>query len=330
MNDIMLVGCGYWGKNYLRILSELDCVDEIIIVDNKLNTEECDRLINKYPKIANHFKELVDLSLFDAAIISTPSSTHYQLAKELLSNGLHVLVEKPMALTTKEALSLKELSQKHKKILMTGNTFLFHPAINHIKHLIENGVLGEIQYIQFKRVHLGLTREDVNVIWDLLPHDISILLYLIGDGIKSIQTERFSFGDKTDAVSVNMKMNAGQLIHMFGSWADCEKERTITIVGTKAKIIFDDLNLQRPVTIIKKELSSDTILADCASQADHLSKTCSGELIMPKILHKEPLKTQTENFLLRSNNEYEWNYFDEIGLKSVEVLERVENAAQEI
>ncbi len=330
--NVLLIGCGYWGKNYLRILSELDCVDNIYCSDVGIEQDVAEQLLKKYPKTKRiyGYPHGINCKLLpepiDCVVIATPSSTHYSITKELLQLSKPVLVEKPLCLTSKEAQELRTLSQKHKAILMTGNTYLYNPAIKYIKKAIESDQLGEIRYTDSLRVHLGLVREDVNVFYDLAPHDISILLYLLGEEVLSLQVETandFSPGNKADMAAINIKFKSGIISRICVSWSDCEKERIFKIIGSKGKIVFDDLNLQWPLKAIKNTVLIDNLFFDSSSLAQHMSKTTYGDVTLPRLKFVEPLKEQTKTFLARVKQDYKWTELDEIGVKTVEMLEMI-------
>src|SRR5439155_16807291 len=177
---IAVAGCGHWGPNYIRVFSSLENVTVKYACD--LSKPKLERIQTQFPQVTTtqDFNALLRDDAVDAVIIATPSSTHYNVAKSCLEAGKHILVEKPMTLTSDDAMALKKLGDEKKRTIFVGHTFLYNPGVRKMKEIIDAGELGAIYYLTATRTHLGLVRDDVNVAWDLAPHDIAIFNYLLG------------------------------------------------------------------------------------------------------------------------------------------------------
>ena len=244
-----LVGCGYWGKNYLRLLTKHDFFQLTHIVDkNDPNVEG-----------VTYFDDISKLKTTDVecAIICTPTSTHYEISKELLNMNINLLVEKPIATSTKEVNHLYEISEKKNLILMTDYTFLYNSVIQEIFQIIDSNELGKLQYLQFERSNLGPIRTDVSVVWDLLTHDISILSCIIKDLPNRINSSGLLRKNQKFHDVVNVSLNFEDVfVNCFVSWLHPEKVRQIRFVGDSKMMIFDDLNANEPLRIFDKAISS--------------------------------------------------------------------------
>ena len=180
MIKIGVVGCGYWGPKHVRVCHELNDVELAMVCDADENKLSQVRKQYPYVEATTSYKTLISNGA-DAIIIATPVSSHYKLAKEALLQDKHVLIEKPMTANSREALELIELAEKRNPVLMVGHTYEYHPAVDFLRSLVNNGELGNIYSIDADRLNLGLYRPDVNVLWDLAPHDISIILSLMNN-----------------------------------------------------------------------------------------------------------------------------------------------------
>jgi predicted dehydrogenase len=284
---IGIIGLGSWGKNYLRIFSSHNKTKIIKICDKKTNQSYKFNFTSNYRNILN------DKSI-EAVIISTGASTHYNLCKAALENKKHVLIEKPLTTNYNQALKLKKLSERNKKVLMIGHTFLYNSAIIYLKKIIAK--VGKIYYINCKRTHTGPIRKDTNVIWDLAPHDVSIINFLLDSSPKNI----FSVGAKhlqsnnEDVSFINLFYDKNILANIHVSWEDSNKSRTIEIVGSRSRIIFDDLNLLEPIKIYNKAISHANHVKNF-SEFQYVLR--DGSIVSPKIIYKEPLKVMCDDFI---------------------------------
>ena len=178
---IAVIGCGYWGPNLIRNFTQLNKVDELYCCD--LDPKRLERVKTLFPSVkeTQDYRELLKMPDLDGAVIATPVFSHYPLAKEFLEQGTHVMVEKPLTHSLDSGLNLIKLAEEKNRILMVGHTFEYTAAVNKIKEIVECGELGKVLYVSCTRVNLGLFQKDINVVWDLAPHDISIILYVLGE-----------------------------------------------------------------------------------------------------------------------------------------------------
>ena len=215
MINIGVVGCGYWGPKHIRVFHELINAKMMMVCD--LDSEKLRQVQSQYNNIetTTDFKEFLKNGV-DAVVIATPVSTHFKLAKEALLNDKHVLIEKPMTATSQQALELIELAEKRNLVLMAGHTYEYHPAVDFLRNLVSSGELGDIYGIDSDRLNLGLFRQDVNVLWDLAPHDISIMLTLINEDPVAVSARGTHHIDPASMMSPIWKSCSP-----MGRWAMC-------------------------------------------------------------------------------------------------------------
>jgi len=289
MINIAIIGYGHWGKNLFKTFEGLPDVNVKYICDN--NPKAIDSFNHIHTLKINDINQILKDDLLQAVVIATPTNTHYEIAKQCLQQGKHVLVEKPLALTVKKCGILINLARVQINAnLMVGHTFLYNDSVRKIKESIDAGLLGDIYYIDCTRNHLGLIRDDVSVLWDLVPHDISICNYLLDDTPQSVNAigSNIMWPDKTDIVRCALHYKDGVKAFIGASWLDTNKERTIKVVGSEEKIVFDDLNMLEPIRIFKKgialNLDGNTIVRD-------------GDIISPNFKRTEPLLNECNEFI---------------------------------
>lgn len=296
MIRIGIIGCGHWGPNYLRNFSQLKKSQVVSCCDlSKENLDNVKRHFNSIEVTEDYGKVLKDKRI-DAVVIATPAQTHYRITKDALLNYKHVLAEKPLSLKYGECKRLIELAKIKKKILMVGHTFLFNPAVRKLKQYIKRGALGKIYYLHATRTHLGLIRNDVNVNWDLVPHDISIFSYLLEETPIGVSALGGSFlrRPKQDVVFINLSYPKGIIANIHASWADSNKVREIQVIGSRARIVFDDLNNLEKVRLYKKGISVDKSYVNFGEFQLLLR---DGDILSPKVVPEEPLKLQCQHFI---------------------------------
>tara|TARA_B110000438_G_scaffold260695_1_gene270906 strand:+ start:7791 stop:8738 length:948 start_codon:yes stop_codon:yes gene_type:complete len=243
--SIILFGVGYWGKNHLRELNANSFVSTILVVDPMVNNES--DIVKQYKnvKFYNTFEEALSKNKnIDGAIVATPPATHFDIAKKCLNNNLHVLIEKPMVETVEELNILNELAGE-KKVLMSGHTYLYNPAIQQIKNIIQNGDIGEIMFIHSQRLNFGIMREDTDVFLSLAPHDISLVQFFMNDEkyiSMSNNKSNFTFSPYSDFSSTHIEYNNNIFAQIDVSWYYPKKIRSLSIIGTKKTIVFDDVD----------------------------------------------------------------------------------------
>ncbi|MBN3039010.1 MAG: Gfo/Idh/MocA family oxidoreductase [Candidatus Omnitrophica bacterium] len=296
MVKIGIIGCGYWGPNYLRNFMQLKDSEVLICCD--LRRENLDKVKKHFHtvELTTDYNQVLRDRMIDAVVIATPAKTHYKIAKAALAKGKHVLVEKPLTLTYNESKKLVDMARKKEKMLMVGHTFLFNPAVRKLKEYISKGDLGEIYYLHATRTHLGLVRKDVNASWDLVPHDISIFSYLLDESPISVSALGGSFlrKPKHDVVFINLLYPKGIIANIHASWADSNKVREIQVIGSRARIVFDDLNNLEKVKLYKKGISVDK---SYVNYGEFQLLLRDGDIISPKVDPQEPLRLQCEHFI---------------------------------
>jgi len=255
MAKIGVVGCGYWGAKHVRSLHDLGG-DEIVVCDPDLR-----RLANlqrKYPGIAAY--ERIDEVLesdVKAVIIATPMASHFDLARRCLLADKDVLVEKPLTTSFEHAVQLVQLAEERRAVLMVGHTFLYNPAVESVLDLIASGELGEIYYINLSRLNLGLFQQDSNVLWDLAPHDLSILLYLLGRFPLQISATGAAHLNPRvcDNAYLDLIFSHGTHAHVHVSWLEPRKVRRATVVGTRKMVVYDDVAATDKVWVYDKGIN---------------------------------------------------------------------------
>lgn len=296
-NKMVIVGCGHWGRNYVRVFAGLLGADRITVVDAK--AKALDSVRQQYPGIstATSLAAAREQGGFSMAVVSTPATTHFKLVEQCLAANLDVLAEKPLTLNVAEAERLAKQAGSKGLILMVGHTFLYNPAVHKMRELIKKGVCGSIYYIKATRTHLGLIRSDVNAVWDLAPHDISIFSYLLGQQPVSVSAIGGCYlkAGTEDVAFINLVYPPNILASVHVSWADSNKERTISVVGSRARVLFDDLNTLERVKIFEKGISTNIGGGD--SFGEFLFALRDGDIISPKIPTIEPLSAVCGEFL---------------------------------
>jgi predicted dehydrogenase len=318
MIKIGVIGYGYWGPNLVRNFFENNSFEIKTVVD--LSTDRLANLKKHYPSICtttDHNDIFKDKEI-DAVIIATPISTHYKLTKKALDCDKHVLVEKPLAHSYKEAIELVELARKRKKILMVDHTFLYTDAVQKIKSLIDKGEIGKVNYFDSTRTNLGLFQTDANVIWDLAAHDVSILTYLISEKPESIQASGVSHTKNgIENISfITVKYSSGLLAHFNSSWSSPVKIRRILIGATKKMIVYDDIE---PTEKIKVYDSGYKFINDNDKKRISIDYRI-GDIYIPKVELKEALSNLAADFLKAINTEHKPISSGTLGLQVVKIL----------
>jgi predicted dehydrogenase len=296
------IGCGYWGPNLLRnFSSNLKCEVKWLADQSPQRQSYVQEL---YPKIqtTDDPVKLINDPNVDAVVVATPASTHYELTKACLTANKHVLVEKPLAMCTAEADELVALAREKDKVLMVGHTFLYNSAVNYAKDLLDKRELGETYYIYSQRLNLGQVRTDVNAWWNLAPHDVSILLHWMnGEMPVSVTAHGIDYIQPgiEDVVFASLTWANRVTAHIHVSWLDPGKVRQMTIVGSRKMVIYDDVG-DHKIKILDKGVDrvpkiGDQMDYDNYNNYQLLHRT--GDILLPKIDFKEPLKMEVNHFL---------------------------------
>jgi len=313
--NVGVIGLGYWGRNYVRILDELEQSEVTWCSDLDVT-----KVIDKHEHVVDY---QTVLRFVDAVVVATPAFTHHKIVKDCLLAGKDVLVEKPIALNSQDAEELVEIANGKGRILMVGHTFLYNPAVRKLKDYINSGYLGDLYYLYFTRTGLGPIRKDVNAMWDLAPHDLSMLLYLLDAMPMGISAMGQAYIQKGvgDVVFMSLQFPANILAGVHVSWIGPRKIRQATIVGSKRMVVFDDVNRLEPLKIFDKGI--DHIPQDRYTDQYQVR---DGDIHIPKINMSEPLKNQCEHFLDCVQKRAKPLTSGENGLHVVRVLERLERS----
>ena len=294
--NIGVIGAGYWGPNLIRNFSQIQDCNMKTCCD--LDQKKLDRIKSLFPEI--HTSQQIDDILNDPTIegvaIATPVYTHFDLAKKCLVNGKSVLIEKPFASSSQQCRELIELAEKQQKILMVGHTFEYTASVNKIKEILDSGELGLIHYISCQRLNLGLFQSDINVIWDLAPHDVSIILYLLNEFPESVNAQGMAHYKEgiEDVAVMTLNFSCGAIAFIHNSWLDPDKIRKITIVGSKKMLVYDDINAGEKIRIYDKGVEAPPYYDTFAEF--HFSYRY-GDIYIPRVQEHEPLRYECSHFL---------------------------------
>jgi len=300
--SVAQLGCGYWGPNLLRnFSSQPGCLVRWVAEQDPKRRGYVE---SNYPKTKTTaaWEEAVYDPKTQAVIIATPASTHYSLAKACLEAGKHIFVEKPLAMSLREADELAQLSASRNLVLMLGDTFLFNAAVRHLKKLVREGELGNIYYIYSQRLNLGRIRTDVNAWWNLAPHDVSILLYLMDWELPaSVSAHGVDYVQPgiEDVVFATLTWSNRVTAHIQVSWLDPGKTRKMTVVGNRKMVVYDDVSDDK-IAVIDKGIdrvakTNGNMHYDYFNNYQLLHRT--GDILLPRIDFQEPLKVETAHFL---------------------------------
>ncbi len=297
MVNVGIIGCGHWGPNHIRIFSQLSGSTASMCAD--INDDRLELIKGLYPDIetTRDYQKILKNPNVDAVVIAAPTKMHYQLTQEALEAGKHVLCEKPLTLKTEESRHLKEIAQTQNKKLMVGHIFLFNAGIVWLKNYIDSGEIGKIHYAYATRTNLGPFRYDVNALWDLAPHDISIFNYLFARAPESVSATGHNFLETAqEDLSFSTLTYPGNVVaNIHVSWLDPRKVRQITVVGDKKMVIWDDLESAGPIKIYDKHVEKTSTFYATYGEFQLLSK--EGSITIPKVGFSEPLKAQAQYFI---------------------------------
>ena len=319
-----IIGLGYWGKNYYRILNSNENINLTAVVDSNQNIN-LDGGTKHFPDLEHLLNSEINI---DAAIVATPTNTHYEITKKLLNNGINVLVEKPLSTKADEANELINIADEKNLVLLVDHTFLYNEAINFAIKSIQDGEIGSLLHINFERTNLGPIRSDVSCLWDLTTHDVSILNAITPEEPTQIRASSFNTSqtESFDMVNVSLNYENNLFVTMFSSWLHPEKTRKIKIVGDKKMIVFDDLNFNEPIKIYDKKF--DQIYDKEISQNNNNSffSFSIGDVVSPFIQNSEPLQQVVKHFmsLIENDETFISNNNNEIALRTVSLLENIE------
>jgi predicted dehydrogenase len=313
---IGVVGLGYWGPNLARNFAELGVLTRLCDLDEALRATFAAR----YPsvQVTDSFDTMLADPAVQGVVIATPVPTHYELAKQALEAGKHVLVEKPPAMRATEIDELVAMANERDLVLMPGHLLLYHPAVRKVKELIDAGELGEVLCVYGNRQNLGIVRTNENALWSLGVHDLSVILYLLDEEpAEAIAHGRgFLTEGVEDVVFCYLQFPSGKIAHMHLSWLDPHKMRKLTVVGREKMVVFDDMELERKVTVYEKAPWK-------RAESYGEWQTRSGDIYIPKIATDEPLKLECQEFLQLIAGEGDRRKVAEDGARVVRALDRL-------
>ena len=296
MIRIGMIGVGYWGPNLIRNFSELD--DARVVACSDLSQDRLNKISKRLPgiKCTTNFEELLNDSEVDAIVIATPVSTHFPIAKAGLEHGKHVMIEKPLADSAENALALVELAKMYDRILMVDHTFIYTSAVRKIRELLDSGDLGEVLYFDSVRVNLGLFQKDINVIWDLAPHDLSIMDYLLrSEPIAVSATGASHAGNNIANIAyMTLRFPNNLLAHFHVNWLAPVKIRQTLIGCSKKMIVYDDMEITDKIRVYDKGI---TVNGSPEKRYQTLVGYRTGDVLIPKIDTTEALQRVAQEFL---------------------------------
>lgn len=296
------IGCGYWGPNVLRNFSaQPNCWVKFVA---EINPERQNYVRANFPRseVVSDVDAVLQDPEIDAVVVATPAASHHALAKQALESGKHVFVEKPLATSTEQADELVNLAAASGKTLMVGHTFLYNAAVRYARKLLADESLGQLYYIYSQRLNLGQVRSDVNAWWNLAPHDVSIMMYLMNDELPvSVSATGVSYIQPgiEDVVFATLKWANGVTGHIHVSWLDPGKIRKMTLVGSRKMVVYDDVSDDK-IKIYDKGVDRVPKIGermDYDQSGDFQLIHRTGDILLPKISFQEPLKTESAHFL---------------------------------
>ena len=293
---IGIIGCGYWGPNLIRNFAALPDAEVRMVCD--LSAERLGHIRQLYSNVTTtaDAQAVIDDPLIDAVVIATPVRHHFGLARRALEANKHVLIEKPMAATVAECAELNAIAEERALTLMVGHTFLYSPVVRRIKEIVDSGELGDILYISSRRLNLGLFQHDINVAWDLAPHDLSMILYWLGEHPIAVNCQGRAHLTHDIEVLTNMSLAfaSGRFATIHSSWIDPSKVREMTIVGRNKMAVYDDTEPLDKLKIYDKRVEApphyDTF-------AEFQYSYHYGGMAAPFVQQAEPLRLECQDFL---------------------------------
>jgi len=322
--NVAVIGCGYWGPNIVRNLFEINNCKVIYACDSDKNRLKI--IKNRYPSIKaiTNYGPILEDKDVNAIVVVTPVSTHYQIARDSLKAGKHVLIEKPITDSSRKAKELIRLAGRNGRVLMVGHTFIYNPAVRKIKELLAKKDFGKIYYIDSTRVNLGLHQSDISVLWDLGPHDISMILYLLNDTPQTVMAVGKSYiqKDVQDAVFLMIEFTHNIIAHIHISWLAPSKIRQTVIIGSRKMLIYNDAESVEKIKIFDKGVT----LPEAKNYRKFLPEYRVGDVISPQVETTEPLQLECRHFIdcILKNKRPETDGIN--GLNVVKILEAAEKS----
>jgi predicted dehydrogenase len=319
MLGVGLIGCGQWGLNYLRVLNELEGAHVVAACD--VVPERLLRARQAAPglRVVAEADQIIGDPEIEAVVVATQATRHFEAVRAVLAAGKHCLVEKPLTTEPGQARELRDLAAAQDRVLMVGHIFRYNPAINFVQQLLQSGVIGELEYLFFTRTNLGPIRNDVNVVWDLITHDVSILLHFMNQSPTWVSGQGGTFltDGCEDIGFATLGFSRGVVANIRASWLDPRKVREITIVGTLKAIVFDDNSSTEPVRIYDKGAVREP---DYGSFGEFKMVTRNGDVVIPSVPAGEPLRNQCLHFVDCIDNQKRPLSDGDDGVRVVEIV----------
>ena len=296
---IAVVGVGYWGPNLVRNLQLIDRCDGVVVYD--VDESRLKGIVRHYPStvVAPSLEAILEDQTVDAVVVATPAKTHGDLATRALTAGKSVLVEKPLAMTSNEARQIVDLASARGLLAMAGHTFLFSPPVQAVARLVQTGEIGTPLYVHSSRVNLGIHRSDVNVIWDLAPHDLSILWSWLREHPTTVSAVgRSRSGAPADVAFLDLQYPSGCLANVHLSWIAPTKTRRMTLVGSRKMVVYEDTNTEEPIRVYDSGAEPPDP-DDLTSPGGFTWTYRTGDVVAPRLDSWEPLRAELEAFVDR-------------------------------
>ncbi len=330
MNDrsgMAIIGCGYWGINYIRVFNELPQTQVIAVCDQR--PERLQEVGRRFPGtiLTTDAAEVLSRNDVDAVIVATPASTHYQVAHACLTAGKHVLVEKPITIKAANAENLINLAEAKGLTLMVGHIFLYNAGVRKVKDCLNQDETSRVYYLYSRRTNLGPIRHDVNALWDLAPHDVAIFNYLLDSTPSWVSAT----GSKVlqncceDVGFISLGYQDGVVGHIHVSWAEPNKVREVVVVSSDKRIVFDDVKTMEQVRIFEKGVTAEEMEAP-SSYGEFRFLIRDGDIISPRIKASEPLKDQCLHFIECITHNKRPFTDGQSGLEVVQVMEAIDRS----
>jgi predicted dehydrogenase len=324
MTRVGVVGLGYWGPNLARNLDRLPDADLAWLCDE--SGDALERFGRAFPsaRTTTSLDDLLGDDSLDAVALATPVSTHAELGHRVLEAGKHCFVEKPLGQSVEEAERVVEAARAAGRVLMVGHLLEYHPGVERMNELIEAGELGDVRYIYSNRLNLGQLRRDENALWSLGAHDVSVILRLAAEEPYECRAVGESYVNEgvEDVVFCYLRFPSGLAAHMHLSWLDPHKERRFTVVGSKRMATFDDMELERKLSVYDKGFDEDY-----SSYGEYIAR--SGDIFSPHVPNEEPLRIECRHFIECVRDGVQPRSGGESGLRVVRVLEALQRSLRE-
>jgi len=292
-----VIGVGYWGPNIVRNFTDIEGADLISVADP--DKSKVEKILKRFPFLRGHAdgSEIIRDPSIDAVAIVTSAETHFDFARRALQAGKHVLVEKPLTLDPAESEKLIELAEMKKLTLMVGHTFEYNSAVRLLKEIALKEDFGKIRYIYTTRVNLGIFRHGINAMWNLAPHDVSILNFIMGEAPVAVRSLGKSFIKPgiEDVVFLYFEYPSGSVAHVHVSWLDPSKVRRVTVVGEKKMAVYDDLDSEQKLKLYDRGMEST--LFEEGGIRDYQVRLRAGDILSPKVANIEPLREECSHFI---------------------------------